>query len=888
MRAWLVRLIDRFRRDRLDAELAEELEFHRRMLERDRHDDAEAVARRQIGNPTAVREATRDLWSLGPLDALMGDVRYAIRGLRRAPGFTVTVMLTLGLGIGANVAMFSVTDRLMFRPFPALRDPASVHRVYFQTTNRGQTTTRHVAPYPRYLDVQRFSSSFSQFAAFSEWKLAIGLGDASRERPVVGASASFFEFFDAPPALGRYFTSAEDAVPRGANVSVVSYDYWKSELGSRDVRGETLQVGPLFTTIIGVAPREFVGVSASEAPSVFVPITTLAFGVNQGNPQTFSTRYNWEWVSILARRKPTVSIDRATADLTQAFALSRNAQRASVPNTIARPVAIAGSVKTAAGPAASLESRTLLWVNGVAVIVLLIACANVLNLMLARVFSRRREIAVRLALGVSRRRLATQFVVEGLLLAALGCAAGIGIAQSVWIALRQMLVRDGATDPLVADWRALVAACCCAVLAGLILSLGPALLAPRDNLASTLRSGTKNGGSAHQSPRIRAGLLVAQAALSVLLLVGAGLFVRSLNNARSTPLGWNPEPVLVVVPNYRGVVLDSAAADAMRQRLLDAARTIPGVAAVTRVNTLPFATSYRPLFVAGIDSADRLGRFNYQATTPDYFAVAGTRVIRGRVFTPDERGDAARVAVVSQSMARVLWPGVDPIDQCFRLDSATAPCMRVIGVAEDVAQNSITDAERLMYYIPDQGPPPMRPGNRLWIRFTGVDAATQVETVRRTLQAVMPPPGYVTVSPLEDIVDSQRRSWTLGATLFVAFGALALLVAAVGLHGVISYNVAQRTHELGVRIALGAQRGDVVQLVVSQSVGFVAIGLGLGVAGALVAARWVQPLLFDVSARDPAVLIVVGAMVGIVTLAASAGPALRATRADPSSALRAS
>jgi ABC-type antimicrobial peptide transport system permease subunit len=216
------------------------------------------------------------------------------------------------------------------------------------------------------------------------------------------------------------------------------------------------------------------------------------------------------------------------------------------------------------------------------------------------------------------------------------------------------------------------------------------------------------------------------------------------------------------------------------------------------------------------------------------------------------------------------------------------PCTRVTGVAEDVVQNSITDNERLLYYMPDEGPPPMRPGNRIWIRFAQGDPSSQMETVRRALQRVMPAPGYVTVSPLQDLVDNQRRSWTLGATMFVAFGALAMLVAAVGLHGVIGYNVAQRLHELGIRIALGAQRGDVVRLVVAQAVAFVAVGLAIGVAAALVAARWVQPLLFGESARDPVVFVVVAAVVGIVSLLASTGPAIRATHADPSSALRAS
>ncbi len=830
-------------------------------------------------------------WWMSVSNALVGDLRYAVRGLKRTPGFTATVMLTLGLGIGANVAMFSVTDRLMFRPFPRLRDPATVHRVYFQTTYNGRTLVRSGIPYTRYLDVRRATTSFSQYAGITEWRLAVGLGDASRERQVVGANASFFGFFDAPPVLGRYFTAAEDSIPRGANVAVLSYAYWTQELGGRNVLGDKLQVGPVATTIIGVAPKRFVGVSEGEAPSVFLPITTLVYGVNQGNPETFATKYNWDWMSVIVRRKPGVSRERADADLTRAFILSREAQRASLPATLpprlAHPIATAGAVRSAAGPSAGLESRTLLWVDGVAVMVLLISCANVLNLLLARVFARRREIALRLALGVSRRRLASQFFVEGLLLAGLGCVAGVAIAQSVWAALRRMLVRDGGADALAADWRALAAACGCAVIAGVVLSLGPALFAPRDDVASTLRSGSRSGGPAAHSPRVRAVLLAAQAALSVTLLIGAGLFVRSLDNARKVRLGWDAAPIVVVEPNYRGLVLDSASADATRRALLDAARAIPGVRSATRINSTPFATSYRQLFVTGIDSVQRLGRFNYQATTPDYFDVAGTRIVRGRTFARQERGQAGRVAVISQSMARVLWPNAEPIGQCFRVDADTMPCTRVVGVAEDVVQQSIDDAERLLYYIPDEGPPPLRPGNRIWIRFAADDPSAQLETVRRALQRVMPAPGYVTVSRLENVVDNQRRSWTLGATMFVSLGVLALLVAAVGLHGVIGYSVSQRMHELGVRIALGAQGGNIVRLVVAQAVALVAVGLAIGLAAAYGVAHWVQPLLFNESARDPVVFAGVTVVLAMVSVAGSAGPAWRAARADPNIALRA-
>ena len=824
------------------------------------------------------------------LDRVLQDVRHAARGLRRSRGFTISVTLTLALGIGANAAMFGTVDRLMFRPFPYLRDPSTVNRVYLQTTSRGRVRTGAIFPYTRFRDLERWSSSFSQTAAVAEWRLAIGPSDAAREHQVEGVSASFFRFFDVRPALGRFFDDSEDHVPRGADVAVLGYSYWRSELGGADdVIGRRLQVGPLVLTIIGVASENFVGLSEGEAPAVFVPVTTLAYGLNQGDAQRFATSYHWDWIGMIARRKPAVSETQASADLTHAFEQSRQAQRAEdprwyAPPNVAHPRAIAGALRLAGGPGAGLEARTLLWVTGVAVVVLLIAAANVANLMLARVVRRHREIAVRLALGVSRRRLAAQFVTEGLLLALLGGVAGLVVSQWVAAALQRMLNTGGNVPVSIADGRTLAMTAGIAVLVGLVTALGPALFGPGGDLAASLRARSSDAG--YRRSRARSALVVLQSALCVVLLAGAGLFVRSLENVRSQHLGWDPEPVLIATPEYRGLQLDSSARTALRNRLLETARSIPGVAAAARVNGLPFATSMFPLFVSGIDSVQRLGRFNYQATTAEYFDVVSTRIVRGRGFTTSDRGPAARVAVVSESMARALWPGRDALGQCFRIEADTMPCTSVIGVAEDAVQNSIDDSERLLYYMPDEQPPPVRPGNRLFIRVTGGDVPATREAVRRALQRVLPAPAYVTVSSLEQVVDQQRRSWRLGAAMFAAFGMLALVVAGVGLYGVIAYDVTQRLHEIGVRIALGAQTSEVVRLVVARAVAFAVAGTSIGLAVVLMGAPWIQPLLFHESARDPLVLLGVGATIAIVALGASAAPALRATRADPCLALR--
>jgi putative ABC transport system permease protein len=896
MREWLARLRDWLRRERLERELAEELRFHRQQLEQDARaagdgaDEAPYAARRRLGNATRYQEDARDRWSWPWLDHLQKDLRYALRGLRRSPGFTATVVLTLGLGIGANAAMFGVIDRLMFRPFPYLRDPARVHRVYLQTTYRGRTFTSGSGyEYATSLDLKKFSSGFDRYAFMANPVLAVGAGDDSQEQRIGTVSASFFDFFSVRPILGRFFTPGEDITPQGAPVVVLTYAFWMTQYGGRAVLGQTLQIGNVLCTIIGVAPKGFVGVPDKTSPPVaFIPITTYAG--NMGGPddrKTYFSQYHWGWMSLMVHRKPGVSEATASADLTRAYRQSFNVARSLDPEmpspTGVHPTAIAGALKSSAGPDAGLEATTLLWVTGVAVVVLLIACANVTNLMFARVLRRRREFAVRLALGVSRGRLIAQTLTESLLLAGLGLVAGIVVAEWGGAALRRLFVSEGTLEVLT-DWRTIGVAAAAALVAGILSGSGPALLAIKGDLAGSLKAGAREG--THQPIRARGILLVTQGALSVLLLVGAGLFVKSLHNVRALRLGYDATPVLMVSRNLRGMDLPDSVRIDLGRRLLAAAEVIPGVTHATQVSSVPFwSTSGRDLHVTGIDSVDRLGRFTVAGASPDYFLTMDTRILRGRPFTGQDRAGTPRVAVVSQAMAEVLWPGQEALGQCFRIGADTMPCTTVVGIAENAVQRSLLGDEKpFRYYLPIEQFEPER-GNYLLLRMQGA-SLNALESIRKALQSVMPGQSYVTVRPLEEVVDQQRRSWQVGATMFVAFGVLALLVAAVGLYGMITYNVAQRMHELGVRIALGAQARDLVRLVVGQGLRFAISGVAIGLAAALILAGWVQPLLFHQSARDPVTYGVVGAMLLAVAVVASAMPALRATRADPNSALR--
>lgn len=883
MREWLNRLIDWFRRDKLDAELREELQFHRQSLQRDDY-----VAQHRLGNTTVAIEDARERWSIPWLDHVQQDVRYTLRGIRRSPGFAFGVIATLALGIGANAAMFGVVDRLMFRPYPMLRDPGTVHRVYLQWTERDTRRTSYAFEYRRFLDFREWTSSFSDFAAFFPTRISVGTGEATRERDIAAVNASYFNFFNARPALGRFFTADEDVTPIGATVVVLSHGFWQSAFGGRDVIGQPLQIDRTTFTIIGVTPEGFTGVTEGDPRAAFIPITTFAGSQGGNEGRTYYTTYSWGWMELMVRRRPEVSADAASRDLSNAYVRSWNAERplypSLAPSDVAKPVAIAGPLRTSAGPDASLEAHTALWVTGVTLIVFLIACANVANLFLGRALRRRREVALRLALGVSRGRLAAQTMTESLVLSLIGCASGILVAQLGGMTLSRLFLPSGQSFSLFGDWRTLVVAIVAALFAGILTGVVPAMLATKADVASALKAGSREG--TYQRSRTRTTLLVAQGALSVMLLVGAGLFVRSLGRVREMRLGYDADRLVMVRPVLRGAVPDDSARAALGARLLQAAQDLPEVEHAAVVESVPFwSTTGGRLFIEGIDSVQRLGRITSQLGTADYFRTMGTRIIRGRAFGREDRAGAPLVAVISQGLANALWPGRDALGKCMRVRADTVPCTTVIGIAEDAVQNSLADAQRFRYYLPLEQVRPMR-NDFMMLRVRG-NPSTQMETVRAALQRVMPGQGYVTAWPMDTILRDQRRSWEIGATLFVAFGGLALVVAAIGLYAVISYNVSQRMHEIGVRIALGARSPDVVRLVVGQGMGFAIAGAVLGSALAWMAARWVQPLLFDQSARDPVVFVSVGVILVIVAALASSVPAFRATRADPNRTLRA-
>jgi predicted permease len=882
------------RRNAVEQELEDELRFH---LEREAEkyvvqgspgDEARRRARLAFGGIERIKDEARDVRGTMMLDHVLQDVRYAWRGLRARPGFTTVVVATLALGIGANAAMFGVLDRLLFRAPTFLIDPSLVHRVYVHRTINGQQITERGLEYATVADLARWSTAFSATAAFTYRDEAVGSGEDVKELVVAVVSSSFFDFFSARPVIGRFFGPEEDVVPLGSPVVVLAYSYWQSRYAGRaDVLGTTLRIGVESYRVIGVAPRHFEGIADQRPPVAFVPATRYGVMIDPA----YASKYNWSWIDMLARRKPGVTLEAATADLTNAYRRSwrqlQTDSRTYPSFEAAQARATLAPVQLARGPQAGPESKVVRWVSGVAFVVLLIACANVANLLLARALRRRRELVLRQALGGTRSRVAQQLFTETLVLAAFGGLAGLVAAQWGGGILRRLFLDENTATNVFGDGRTLIFAAAVTLLTALIAGLAPALHSGRVDFADSLKAGSRE--VAYRRSGTRSMLLVAQAALSVVLLVGAGLFVRSLQQLRAIRLGYDVDPIVYVRAVFRDAARNASQRAQLKDDLVEEARATPGVTHATPVVSVPFlGGESRTLYVPGVDSVSRLGRFSLQAGSPDYFATVGTRILRGRGLQSTDLATTPLVAVVSESMARVLWPGRDPIGQCLRIASATAPCTTVVGVAENVRMRSLTDAPEFHYYLPkSQHRGSDHPQAPLEI-FARVDGRSVdfVETVRHRLQSIMPGPAYVVVAPLQQFVGPTMRSWQFGATMFLAFGVLALALAAIGLYSVIAFGVVQRTHELGVRIALGARVTDVLKLVIGEGMRLTLAGTTIGAISALIASRWITPLLFEVSPRDPAVYVAVTLALLAVGVLATAVPAAKAARVDPSRAFR--
>ena len=897
------RRLFRFDNDHRDVARAvdDELQFHFEAAVRDliaqgvTESDARRQAEARFGDVERTRSSLKSIDHARVTESrrvellanIAQDIRYALRGLKRNPVFAVAVITILALGIGANATMFGIVDRLLLRAPTSLIDSDRVQRVYLSTIVNGKRFYSSSTSYHRFRDLTDSSKTIEVAAGVWNPTIAVGAKNA-REFLVTYATSTYWQLFNIRPTLGRFYSTSEDTPTNAANVAVLSYAWWQSEYGGADsVLGKIVRLGRLDYTIIGVTPKTFAGLGP-QTPIAWIPLSSGANNSFPGNTRNrWFDSYGMNWMQTVVRRKPGVSLEATTAEFTNRFRRSYLASRGIEPSRASiesiRAFAEVSSVLVARGPNRATEVKVAIWLVGVAIIVLLIACANVGNLMLARAIQRQREIAVRLALGISRSRLTLQIIVESTVLALLGGVTGLAVTEWGGRLLRVTLLPDVATTGVLSDIRTPLFTLAIAVSVGVLTGAIPAWRSGRSSLAFALKTGGREGN--YQRSRLRSTLLVAQSAMSVVLLVGAGLFVRSLNNLQSMRLGFDANQVVWVSPQMRTVTMDSTRERTFYDELLRSVQQLPGVESATYALSVPFATEWgEPLFVVGIDSVNNLGAFQLQVVGADYFHTMGTRIVSGRAIgSEDGRGTVPSI-VVGEAMAKKLWPGQNALSKCVRVGADTNPCRSVVGVAEDIKSASLTEREQWLYYVP-RAQMPSGQGGQLFVRVSGT-ATAQAERLRVALQKEMPGESYLTAKSLDDVVDPERRSWQLGATMFSVFGTLALLVAAIGLYSVISYTVAQRTREMGVRVALGAQSLDVVRMILRQSVALSAIAVVLGVGVALVASRWVEPLLFETSARDPLVYASVAGALLLVAVAAALAPALRAARVDASVVLR--
>lgn len=820
-----------------------------------------------------------------PLRDFGADARYVVRSTRRSLAFALAVAMTLGLGIGAAATMYGVVDRLLLRGPEHVVEPGSIRRVYAHVRSKasGEFTTSFLG-YVTYTTMRDHARSVKQAAAYNLNDERIGRGVDAVTAHVGAASADFFALLGVHPALGRFFDAEEAAPPDGRHVVVLDYAYWRREFGGAESAiGRAITINGQPFTVIGVAPSGFTGVELRPV-DLWIPMSA---GMHP-TPDWPST-WRAQWLNVVVRTKPGVSTRQVDEDLTATFRASYTGsdEEWKVADVSGRDIAL-----TAAGterPDASIAR----WLTAVAFLVLVIATANVANLMLVRALRRHHEISIRLALGISRLRLARLLVMESFAYAALGGAASVAIAYAGGETMRRVFLPNVAWATSVVNGRILLVAVLLTAIVGAAISLAPIAQVLPLNLAASLRTNVAMSNA--RSSRSRRWLLVAQTALSMTLLVGAGLFIRSLSNVRRLDLGVQPDRVLVVDvdwPRLSNATAAEAAAERSRQanvwrELRERVAHDPGIAHAALAVGSPFGFGFGvDVKIPGRDtlpSAPGGGPY-VSAVGADYFATAGTPLMRGRAFTATEGAASPRVVIVNATMAALAWPNEDAIGKCVIVDNQ--PCSTVVGIVRDARRYGIQEPPSMQYYIPF-GQETSIGGTVLLVRPSG-DARAFESALRRAVSGAVPNATYLRISSMQDRVDPQIRPWRLGATMFSLFGAVALGIAAIGLYSGIAYTTAQRTHEFGVRLAIGSNGARLMRGVVYEGVRIALWGLVLGLGVALAAGGRLAPLLFHVSPRDPVVLVGVVTTLIVVAALASFVPAWKAARTDPVIALRSS
>lgn len=887
----------RFWRPSIDADLDDELRFHfdervgALVASGLSSDEARRQAEREFGDVHVVRRDLREIDQrvhakqrrVHRWEAWRQDFGYAARTLVRMRGLSLTIVLTLALGIGINATLFSVLDRVFLRMPAGVRLPAELRRLYWTGLANGDVPSAFAAfsmPIADAVnDALRGHATTTVYRNETE-----RFGDESERTTVVTLTgARYFSLLGIHPAFGRFFSPDEERLDRIPPVAVVSQRFWSRRFGGSlaDALGQTIVLGKQRYTVVGVAPRDFTGVDL-DATDVWLPLGTMGEGWQGSQPPWYKAPrlLAFQLLARPVRQEDAGQLEaRATVGARRGFAGDKWRDTTRV---------LSGPLIAARGPETRNQEVSIsIRLGGVALIVLLIACANVANLLLADTVRRRREIAIRSALGISGEGIARLFLAQSVLLA-LG-AGGAALIAAIWggMLLRRLLFPSIHWATGFADWRVAGFTLVVTLVTGIVAGLTPALRATQTDVSQTLKTGGREG-SVHRS-RTRAVLVVVQAALSTVLLVGAALFVKSLHAVRALDLGYDVERLVFVSVHAQAPdgPASTAAVAAELPDVMERLARVPGVERVALSNMLPmYSLSFTTLYYANGDTLPywKDGAPGITAVSPEFFATTGMRLLRGRGFTEHDVL-AGGVAVVNQVLAHSTWPHEDALGKCIRRASPTAPCTTVIGIVEDARRTRLIEDPVRQVYLPLP-----RTGADAWgtvvVRVPPSRAAAVELAARREVPAVLPG-ARVEVLRMANILAPQYHPWELGATLFTIFGFLALIVAAVGIFSTLIHEIGQRRHELGVRAALGAGVTDIVRLVVGDGVRVVMVGATLGILLALAGGKLIASLLYGVAANDLSVFVLVAVVLLAVGTLASAIPAWRASRADPLEALRA-
>ena len=841
--------------------------------------------RRELESIDRVAERRR-AWS-GLVDTTRQMVVQAVRSIVRSPGLTIGVVLAFALGIGANATMFSIIDRLLLRAPGQIVDPDRVAHLYYDyLAFNNERFTDGVASYPDFEDMLRVKS-LSGAAAESDRSITIGTGDEAHTVEADLVTGNFFQLLGTRPALGRFFDPEKDFIG-GAREAVLSYSMWQREYGGeRSALGQTIDFGYGPYTIVGVTPRGFTGATLARH-DVYLPLRVAAAQIMGDGWAPEPEGRGWQWLQVFVRLAPGVTPERAAAEMT---AVHRSARAKDIldGNWGKDPKIIPGSLIEARGPNASNASLVARVLAAVSLLVLLIACVNVANLLLARTIRQQRETAVRLALGISRTRLVAQVILEGVILALMGGCAALLVERWGGGVVRSMLLPDVAWDELGGNNRVLIAVAALAVMAGIVATLVPASQLLRRDLAETIRKATA-GGLSRTTSRVRISLALAQTALSVILLVGAGLFLKSLHNARNVNMGFEPDGLVYArFRSPRGAFTDEERGKLYLRGLGPLSR-IPGVKSVASSSAMPFTSrSTRRIRVQGFDSIAKpnTGGPFIHGVTPGYFETMGIEILRGRGIEATDTKNAPLVAVINEDFAKYVWKGESPLGKCLYIGQEdTKPgCTTIVGVSAHASNIELRDDVMVQYYVP-AAQTAIAGDVTFWLVRVDPRNESAIAEVKRTIAALDTRIRLADVTPFSDLIESKTQAWTLGATMLSVFGVIALIVAAIGLYSVLAFDIAQRTRELGLRTALGATAGELIRMVVARAVIVTAFGLVIGGVCTLLLAPRVKDLLFDTTPRDPATFGIVGAVLFAVALVAATIPGWRATRVDPNVALR--